>query len=432
MSDIPKSAWQRSRALMGLAAKLARKEVGGRLRSAVSKSAAADSLATRVEQAKLLAESFGRLKGAVMKAGQFLSLEAGDFLPPEVLTVLETLQANAEVVPFATMRAVLVSELGEAALARFSDFNEEPAASASIGQVYRAHVDGAPVAVKVQYPGVAESIDSDLAVLQKLGQFMVTTSGRRMKLDELTAELSRVLHWEADYERERGYLTQFATALKDDARFVVPRSYAELSTKRVLTMSWEEGVPLGKWLKSTHPRDARQALGVAMLDLFCIELFDIGVVQTDPNFANFLVRDDGRIVLLDFGASVPFDATFRRDYTAMLRAMASGSHDAIISSATAFGVIDARESSETMDHFVAMLRHAIIPFQPERQPFAFADTTYSTQVRVLGERFARSLVYSAPPKQLIFLHRKLGGLFELLKRLDVVLDLRPYLARLTA
>ncbi|MBC7794414.1 MAG: AarF/ABC1/UbiB kinase family protein [Clostridia bacterium] len=418
--------------LVGLAANLARKEVGNRLRSAITGDASdAKTLAVRIEQAKLLVEDFGRLKGAVMKAGQLLSMDAGDLVPPEVVAVLEKLQANAEIVPFATMRQVLLDEIGPEKLARLENIEEVPAASASIGQVYRAYVDGNAVAVKVQYPGVAESIDSDLVVLRKLGHSLITLSGRKMKLDAFTEELGRVLHFEADYERERAYMDRFARALAADARYCVPQSCPELSTNRVLTMSWEEGVPFAAYVKTPHPRATREAIGHALLDLFFTELFDLGVVQTDPNFANFLVRENGPcIVLLDFGASVEFDPEFRSAYVELVRSIASGDAKRIVDSAIAFGVIDPREKVETLSLFTDLLIHAFVPFREDRQPFAFSDKSYLDEARVQGERFTRELLYSAPPKQLVFLHRKLGGLFVMLKQLDVALDLRPYADRL--
>lgn len=434
MKEVPRSAWARSRAMVGLAANVARKELGSRLRDAAVGAPSGGALATRLEQAKLLAESLGRLKGALMKAGQLLSIDAGDLLPPEVAEVLAKLQSDAEPVDFASLRAVLVEELGESGLERLGGLGEVPAASASIGQVYRASVDGTPVAVKVQYPGVAESIDSDLAILGKVGRTFVTVSGRKMDLSGLVAELSQALHHEADYVRERAFLDRFAAALEGDDRFVVPRSVAELSSGRVLTMSWEEGTPLASWVARGPSLADREALGRAMLDLFCLELFAWGMVQTDPNYGNFLVRECAgeppRVVLLDFGATMEFDEDFRRMYRSMLRAIASGDALRMVEEGIAFGLIDRREGPEARELFVEMLRNAFEPFEPTRQPFVFRDEEHAARSREIGQRFTTALVYSPPPRQLVFLHRKLGGLFQLLRRLDLALDLRPYWSRL--
>ena len=137
-----------------------------------------------------------------------------------------------------------------------------------------------------------------------------------------------------------------------------------------------------------------------------------------------------RVVLLDFGATMEFDADFRRTYRSMLRSIASGDAPRIVDEGIAFGLIDRREGPEARELFVEMLRNAFEPFEPARQPFVFRDEEHAARSRDIGQRFTSALVYSPPPRQLVFLHRKLGGLFQLLRRLDLALDLRPYWSRL--
>jgi aarF domain-containing kinase len=423
-NDAPKGMWGRSRSVLAMAANVASKEIKHRVLGA-------SELATRIEQARVMAESLGRLKGAFMKAGQLLSIDASDFLPPEATEILAKLQGHAEPVDFAQLRAVLDEELGAERVAQLVDLDPLPAASASIGQVHRAQVGGTPVAVKIQYPGIADSIDSDIALLEKVGASFLTLSRREIDLHDTFAELKTVLHLEADYLRERRFLERFGELLAGDDRFEVPRSFPELSTERVLTMSWAEGMPLATWIRAEPPREERQALGRAVLDLYCLEFFVWGLVQTDPNFGNFLVRGE-RIVLLDFGATVEYDADFRRRYVQLLRALRTGDRDTIVTEAIDFGLFDPRESEETRGYFADMLRSSVEPFDPDKQPFLFRDEDYAARSREVIQRFTRSLRYSAPPRQLLFLHRKLGGIFQLLRRLDVELDLRPYWDRMVA
>lgn len=427
------SSWSRSKELLALAAGVAKHELGRSVRAKLTSSAeklASSDLATRIAQAELLAGSLGRMKGAFMKAGQLLSIDASDFLPPEAQKILASLQSQAEPVPFATLREVLVQDLGEAKLAAFERLDPTPAASASIGQVHRAFVHGLPVALKIQYPHVADSIDSDLELVRKFAQGGISMSGRKVDLGDTFEELKRVLHDEADYTRERFYLERFGDLLADDPRFVVPQSFPELSSGRVLTMTWEEGVGLGEWIRSEPSLADRTWLAEALLDLYCRELFDWGTVQTDPNFGNFLVRAEAReIVLLDFGATVIYDEAFRRDYVALLRVLATGDAPGLIAAGIAQGLIDGRESEAALASFVEMLKVALEPFETAG-PFDFGTAEYATRSRDVVRRFTEQLRYSSPPRKLLFLHRKLGGLFQLLKRLDVSLDLRPYWARM--
>ena len=434
MKQPPKDAWSRSKAVLGLVAGLSSQELRHRVRAGVSGSVEklrASELTARIEQARLMVDSLGRLKGALMKAGQLLSIDASDVLPPEATAILAQLQAGAEPVDFEILRGVLVEELGPDWGRAFDRFDTRPAASASIGQVHRATSDGVPVAVKIQYPTVRESVDSDLDVLQKLASGWLTVSRSKIDLAGVFEELRGILHREADYRLELASQLSFAQLVEHDSSFIVPRSLPRLSSTRVHTMTWEEGEPLGKWLQAAPPHADRLWLAQLLLELYCLEFFEWGLVQTDPNFGNFLVRSKARqLVLLDFGATLAFEPDFRQGYVRLLRVVASGNVSRIGDEGVQFGLIDARESRETRELFAQFLTVASEPFAPGRQPFAFRDTDYAERSRDIGQRFVRSLKFSPPPRRLLFLHRKLGGIFQLLKRLDLELDLRPYWDRL--
>ena len=435
--SLPTDIWGRSTRVFALAAGLAKHELTHRLETGLSSSIerlGASEVRTRVAQARLVAESLGRLKGAFMKAGQLLSLDASDLLPPEALEILSKLQGQAEPIDFSVMASVLASELGPDGLAELTELDPRPAASASIGQVHRARAFGEPVAVKIQYPGVAESIDADIALIEKLSASWLSLTRRDIDLSDTFAELAAILHLEADYERERRYQQRFEALLANDHRFAVPRAVAALSTSKVLTMSWAEGVTLEAWLRSRPPHVEREAVGRALLDLYCLEFFRWGMVQTDPNLGNFLIQPSprGRIVLLDFGATVEYDAAFREAYVSLLRCLASGNRQRIMEEGIAFGLLDERESPKTRERFVDMLVSSVEPFEPRRQPFAFRDGDYALRSRVVVREFVQSLRFSSPPHRLIFLHRKLGGIFQLLKRLDLELDLAPYWEQMVA
>ncbi len=434
MKQLPKDAWSRSKAVLGLVAGLSGQELRHRVRGGLSGSVEklrASELTARIEQARLMVDSLGRLKGALMKAGQLLSIDASDVLPPEAMAILAQLQAGAEPVEFENLRSVLVQELGPDWGRAFDSFDTRPSASASIGQVHRAAVDGVAVAVKIQYPTVSESIDSDLDVLQKLGNGWRAVSRSKIDLAGVFEELRSILHLEADYRHELASQQRFAQLVEHDPRFVVPRSLPQLSTTRVHTMTWEEGQPLGQWLQGIQPQADRLWLAQLLLELYCLEFFRWGLVQTDPNFGNFLVRSDAReLVLLDFGATLEFEPPFRQGYVQLLRIVASGDTRRIGDEGVTFGLIDARESRETRELFAQFLTVAIEPFAPSLQPFAFRDAGYAERSQDIGRRFVRSLQVSPPPRRLLFLHRKLGGIFQLLKRLDLELDLRPYWERM--
>ena len=432
---VPSGLWTRSRSVLAMVARVAGHELKHQVRArfaSVDKLGMSE-LRARVEQAKLVAESLGHLKGAFMKAGQLLSMDAGDLLPPAASEILSKLQGQAEPVDFAIIRDVLQQELGDDGLALLCELEPTPVASASIGQVHRARAFGMPVAVKVQYPGIAESIDADVALLEKLGGSWLSITGREIDVSGTFEELRSILHLEADYVRERGYLERYGELVACDPRFEVPWSIPSLSTSKVLTMSWADGMPLGDWVRTRPPGVERVGFARAVLDLYCLEFFQWGVVQTDPNFGNFLIRSaDQKIVLLDFGATVEYDADFRSSYVDLLRSVATGDEGRIVEAGVGFELLDPRESASTRGLFVEMLRSAAEPFQQVGRPFVFRDADYAARSGDVVKRFTKSLRFSPPPRRLIFLHRKLGGLFQLLKRLDVELDLSPYWERMVA
>jgi aarF domain-containing kinase len=280
--------------------------------------------------------------------------------------------------------------------------------------------------VKIQYPGVAASIDSDLLILKRVAKAFSSVSGHEADLDPVFQELARVLHQEANYELELSLMTEYRERLAGDTRYRVPQAFPEYSSRRVLTMSWEPGVPLEVWLRSRPSLERRERIAHSLLDLFCMEFFDWGLVQTDPNFANFLISPDDALVLLDFGATLRYPEDFRSRYRGLLAVMASQNADDIVAEGLSFGLIDRRESAESKRLFAELLIHSLEPFLASNQPFSFEDVDYAKKNREAGTNFVRSLKYSPPPHSILFLHRKLGGIFNFAKRLSVRLDLGPY------
>lgn len=428
--DFKRGVLSRSSQMIKMAAQIAGHEARHRVGAGLKQSAeglGAARLGTTLAQAEALADGLSQLKGAAMKAGQLLSIDAGDLLPPEAARVLGRLQADAAPVPFETMATVLCDALGPDWSKTLRGLDCQPAASASIGQVHRAVFDGEPVAVKIQYPGIAQSIDADLDMLRKLSGSLLTLSGRRMELDELFKEMKDVLHQEADYSAELAHTQRFAAHLEGHPTFVVPTAHDSVSSARVLVSSWEDGLPLGAWIESGPSEQECLWFARAVLDLYCLEFFSWGLVQTDPNPGNFLVRPQTRqIVLLDFGATLAYEEEFRTRYVQLLKVLGEGEAQQVINIGLEQGMIDARESPEVKQLFAELLISAVEPFAPRNQPFNFADPEYATRARDVGQAFTRGLRYSPPPRELVFLHRKLGGLFNILKRMGVQMDLKPY------
>ncbi|MFZ7092237.1 ABC1 kinase family protein [Primorskyibacter sp. 2E233] len=378
-----------------------------------------DLLLTPANARRLTAE-LSRMRGAAMKMGQLLSMESGDFLPPELAQILSGLRADAHHMPPSQLKQVLIAQYGKDFLKRFKRFDVHPIASASIGQVHRATtLDGGEIALKIQYPGIRAAIDADIANLGSL----IRLSGlvpKEIDLKPLLEEARQQLHEEADYAREAAQLTEFAQRLEGHADFAVPKPHADYSTGDILAMDFMPGRPI-ETLANSDQTITDTAL-TALFQLFLTELFDWRHVQTDPNFANYLFDPDtGRIVLLDFGAARKFSKDTSDQFQALLR---PGDPSAAL---TDLGYLRPQTpvgQKETVLEIAALLQPAL-----SAEIFDFGDTRLLEQLRRIGQHLGIDQGYAEVPRiEALFIQRKLAGLVLLATRLSAQVPMRRLLA----
>ena len=425
----PSSIWSRSLKLAKAATQVASQEISHRVSGQFSGTVQRDlkRKLTQVEQAKIMTESLSQLKGAAMKAGQMLSIEASDILPNEVVQILRQLQKDSEPMSFDIIQDILKTELGEEKFQRLEGLSSTPVASASIGQVHKARIDGQPVAIKVQYPGIDQSIHSDIKILKTMTQSFLKMTQRSIPLDEVFTEFAEVLEQEVNYTLEAQSMQKYGAFLSEHIEWEAPKPLLDFSSSHVLTMSWQNGLTLNDWLKTNPNKEDRLWLAHNVLGLFIQEFFHWGFVQTDPNFANFLIQTKPlKLVLIDFGATKEYGEDFRRDYRHLLRAFYRGSSKEILELAYANDLLSPKESSEAQKAFLEMMELSVAPFRSENQPFDFSDKQYAQDSREVAQNFVKQLKFSPPPQKILFLHRKLGGIFHLVKDLGVAIDLQPY------
>ncbi|SDF17618.1 ABC1 kinase family protein [Limimaricola pyoseonensis] len=374
-----------------------------------------------------VAGELARMRGAAMKLGQLISMDAGDMLPPELAAVFDRLRAEAHPMPPAQLKRVLAEGWGPDWLKRFERFEPRPMAAASIGQVHRARTrDGRDLAIKVQYPGVKRSIDSDVA---NLGA-MIRMSGMLpagSDIAPLLAAARAQLHEEADYAREAVQLSRFGDLLAGDARFRVPRLAADLSTPSILAMSFEPGRPIESLAQA--PRDTRDAAMAALLELGLRELFDWRLMQTDPNFANYRVADDGAIVLLDFGAAREFSEDTVAQFGALLRAGLAGDRAAVDRIAGEIGYFDETMPRGHRDRLVGLMLDTFAVMRDDA-PFDFAGSGLAARLRDAALEIAADRQGGPPPPvDGLFLQRKAAGMYLLGARLRARVAARPLVER---
>jgi predicted unusual protein kinase regulating ubiquinone biosynthesis (AarF/ABC1/UbiB family) len=357
-------------------------------------------------------------------------MDAGDLLPPEIGDILARLRADARPMPMSQVVSVLNANWGEGWARHFRQFSFLPMAAASIGQVHRAQtIDGQQLAVKIQYPGVRQSISSDVdnvATLLRLSGLLPPS----LDLTPLLKQAKAQLHAEADYLREGAYLRRYGVLLAGEPDVVLPEVHATLTTESVLAMSYVEGVPIESLTDA--PQAHRDRMARLLFNLLFRELFEFRLIQTDPNFANYRCDTKSRqLILLDFGATRPYPIAMVDAYRRLMAGAIADDRPAMNAAAVDIGYF--------RDGIVERQRRAVLEIfslacEPLRHAgdYDFGRTDLAARLREAGLALSMQReAWHTPPADAIFLHRKLAGLYLLAARLGARVNVqalvRPHL-----
>ena len=378
-----------------------------------------------------LADRLAHLRGAAMKLGQMISMDAGDMLPAELSDILASLRDRANFMPARQLDGVLKQQWGNDWRKQFKWFNPRPIAAASIGQVHKAMTrDGQELAIKVQYPGVAGSIDSDVDNVATL----LRVSGllpEELDISGLLAAAKEQLKEEADYIREGEQMQLYAERLSGEEGFVVPTLHPDLTREHILAMSFESGVPIESL--TDEPQELRNSVFERFMTLVARELFEFGVMQTDPNFANFQYRPEtGEIVLLDFGATRAVSEDIQNSYRKLLTAGLAGDKEQIVKEAIAADFMNPKALERHPDRIDAMIEIIVGEMSPDRD-FDFGDRSFVPLLRDEGMAIAEDKQsWHLPPPDTLFVQRKVSGTALLGARLEAVVNVRQIVERALA
>lgn len=385
------------------------------------------------EQAHFLVGELSKLKGSVVKIGQVMALYGEHFLPPEVTEALHTLEENTLPLDWGIIYNSLLSELGVEKLSLL-DIEHTPIGTASLGQVHKATIKstGEVICLKVQYPGVADAIDSDLnAVAQLLKLARLVSFGPAF--DDWLEEVRSMMHREVNYSLEAATTAHFSQMLENDSRFIVPNVYFNFSTSTVLATSFESGENVSSPRVAQLSQERRNELAKASLSLFLDELFIWHEIQTDPNFGNYRIRisdkSDDKIVLLDFGAVQKYSEDFITPVCQMITSSYDENIEGVIKGGIALNFMNPSWPSSVLKEFAEVCIAVLEPLaknKPLASPESYnTNGEYAWKTSNLPTRIARRAAMSAvsryfkvPPKEFVFLNRKLVGVYTFISVLN--------------
>ncbi|KAF4318625.1 hypothetical protein BBO99_00006627 [Phytophthora kernoviae] len=422
---VPSSPLSRILGFGGLAAKLAVGTAAEIVRSG-GKGGTYNALVSDSNVEKL-AETLCTMRGAALKLGQMLSIQDEAMIPTKLAAALDRVRENAHVMPKDQLHHQLKTELGEDWRSNFQEFDDVPIAAASIGQVHRATLlNGDRVAIKIQYPGIAESIGSDLLNLKRLVTY-TNILPRGLYIDEIIRVGKEELTAECDYLSEADNQERFNEFIQQsgmDGKYVVPRVYRELSTSRILTTQLISGVAVDKAVHLSQ--EVRNSIARRILQLTIHELFNWRFMQTDPNWSNFMYNASTDTVgLVDFGAAREYPKAFVDDYFNIVWAAANEDEKTLVDYSIKMHFLTGDESPGMMRAHIAAGMVVGEPFR-SHEPFDFQKSRLTTRLGQHTGEFMHGRL-TPPPQEVYSLHRKLAGAFLMCIKLRAVVPCRDVL-----
>jgi len=370
----------------------------------------------RGRHAAELKAALGGIKGPLMKVAQLLAT-IPDGLPKEYVQELAQLQANAPAMGWPFVRRRMAGELGTGWQTRFRGFEKTAARAASLGQVHRATaLDGTALACKLQYPDMASAVEADLRQL-RLAMSLYERYDRAVTTGEIHAEIADRLREELDYEREAAHMRLYGEILRGEPGVAVPVPLPNLSTRRLLTMTWLEGSPILDIARKA-PLAERNKIALRMFRIWYVPFYYYGVIHGDPHLGNYTVAPDGTVNLLDFGCIRVFRASFVRGVIDLYHALQRGDRDLAVHAYQSWGFGSlSREMIEVLNRWALFVYGPLLDDR-ERLIQEKRSGAYGASVAESVHRDIRRLGGVRPPREFVFMDRAaigLGSVFMHLK-----------------
>lgn len=380
------------------------------------------------DNAEDIYDSLSELKGSALKVAQMLSMDK-NVLPTAYQDKFAMSQYSAPPLSYPLVVKTFKNNLGKSPEEVFDTFTKSAVNAASIGQVHQATKDGKKLAVKVQYPGVADSISSDLKIVRPIASRMLNI--KAAELEQYIGEVESKLIEETDYHLELETSMRLTKASDHLEHIVFPTYYPEYSNDRILTMDWIEGQHLKDWLATDPDQEARNTMGQAMWDFYNFQIHELKEVHADPHPGNFLVTNDEKLAIIDFGCVKKIPEEFYQPYFQLLNKDILNDNFDLESLFIELGFITKQDTEKDKKFFIDLFKEMIEllgrPFRADT--FDFGDDAYFKQIFEVGERVSkmqevRKSASARGNKHGLYVNRTYFGLYNLLSmlRAEVVIE----------
>lgn len=371
--------------------------------------------------------SFSKLKGGPLKLAQMLSLDT-ELLPKAYIDQFSKAQYTAPPLSYPLVARTFRREFGKGPEEMFDHFEKEAAAGASIGQVHRARKDGRELAVKIQYPGVAASLDNDLRMVRPIASRMFSIGEKA--LEPYFKEVRERLNEETDYALELRRSIELAKASSHLPGVRFPTYYPDLCSSRILVMDWIDGMHLDQYANSLAPAEEKQRIAQTLWDFYDFQIHELRNFHADPHPGNFIISD-GELWILDFGCVKQLDEKFYQDYFALMDPQVTDSDDTLDSLLERLGVFLSSDTPQMRDRLRPIFRESteLLSRPFHSKSFDFGDVSYLEEIRAFGERTRKDkeiqkLQAGRGNSESLYVNRSYFGLYNLMGLLEAKINAR--------
>ncbi|OYU85142.1 MAG: ABC transporter [Flavobacterium sp. BFFFF2] len=383
------------------------------------------------ENAGDIYEGLQQLKGSALKVAQMLSMDK-NIMPQAYVEQFSLSQFSVPPLSGPLARKTFKNHLGIYPEQLFETFSAEAVQAASIGQVHLAEKDGKKIAVKIQYPGVADSIKSDLAMVKPFATRMFNLKGKDS--EKYFIEVENKLLEETDYTLELKQSIEHTEACKKLTNIRFPEYYPEWSSPKILTMEWIDGVHLSEFCKANTNQDQANQLGQALWDFYLFQIHHLKAVHADPHPGNFLVDTAGKLVAIDFGCIKRIPDDFYIPYFELAKPEVLADVEAMMKPLIALEIVRPDDTPDEINYYRSIFQELLMLFSKplQSETFDFSDDQFFSRMAALGERLAkdsklRKMNGNRGSAHFLYINRTFFGLYQLLHDLKANIDTQQYL-----